>query len=141
MYGRMQADMHESVCMLVSKYLYAFTYKHKVSHIFAVLNTYMQASKHTCIYVHSVFCISTIINTYMCASAHICTHIHICVHTCIKNIFPVNVFQTKNYLVIIDVKEQIWLPNEIFCDFHLTLDRHKIRKKKCICQTRIHKQS
>ena len=53
--------------------------------------------------------------------------------------------------VIIDLKEQIWLPNENICDCHLTHNRHyycvwihmciklkfiSVNKEKNVCQTR-----
>ena len=46
------------------------------------------------------------------------------IHACIQNVIPGNMCPRGNSEMIIDVKEQIWLPNGNVCVSHLMLNRY-----------------
>ena len=62
------------------------------------------------------------LHKYMYVYADTYTHIHI--HTYKHTVIPDNMSFNQRIHVIIDMKEQIWMPNKNICDCHLTLNRH-----------------
>ena len=96
------------VCMYVCMDRWIWAELHKLC---MYVQTHTHTHTHIYIYIYNIY-------IYI----YIYIHQHTYIHT--ECNFSQYVFQSMNTQVIIDMQEQIWMPNKNICDCHLTLNRH-----------------